>query len=199
MRNNNMEVIYTRVVTPSKEPQISLEVAKAIDGDVEAFGQLYQLYIDRIYRYVYYHVGDKMTAEDVTDEVFIRAWKSISSCKGREQTFSAWLYRIAHNYSIDVIRKNRKEISFENVNVADDSDPEKEAEDNLDLQNVLEAVKSLPDPQKQVILLKFIDDFENDEIGRIMGKRQGAVRALQMRALVSLRKKFNSGADSYGR
>jgi RNA polymerase sigma-70 factor, ECF subfamily len=193
-----MEVIYTLVATPSEEPQISLDVSKAIDGDADAFGRVYQLYIDRIYRYVYYHVRDKMTAEDVTNEVFIRAWKSIGNCKGRESTFSSWLYRIARNHSIDTLQKNRREVSFDNVSVPDTSDPEKEAEDNMDLQNVLEAVKGLPEQQKQVILLKFLDDIENDEIARIMGKRQGAVRALQMRALINLRKKFESGAGSDG-
>jgi RNA polymerase sigma-70 factor, ECF subfamily len=194
-----MEVDYTLVATPSEDSQNSLDVTSAINGDVKAYGRIYTLYVERIYRYVYYLVRDKMTAEDLTEEVFIKAWKSIGNCKGRERTFSSWLYRIAHNHSIEMMRKNRREISFENVNIADDSDPEKAAEDSLELQDVFEAVKSLPEQQKQVILLKFLDDAGNEEIGRILGKRQGTVRALQMRALINLRKKFDGGADSYGR
>jgi RNA polymerase sigma-70 factor, ECF subfamily len=187
------------VTIPSEESLISLEVTKAIDGDVEAFGRIYQLFVDRIYRYVYCYVGDKMAAEDVTEEVFVKCWKSIGSCKGRERTFSSWLYRIAHNHAIEVIRRNRREIAMENMDFTHISDPQKEAEDNLELQSVLEAVKALPELQKQVILLKYLNENGNEEISRIMGKREGTVRALQMRALINLRKKFSGGADSNDR
>jgi RNA polymerase sigma-70 factor, ECF subfamily len=192
-----MEVICTLVSTPAKEPQVNLDVYKAIDGDAEAFGRLYQLFVDRIFRYVFYQVKDKMTAEDVTEEVFVKCWKSISHCRGREQTFSAWLYRIAHNQVVDVMQKHRREVSLDKVYISDGSDPENEAERNIELQKVLEAVKDLPEPQQQLIILKFLDDLDNEEIGRIMGKRQGAIRALQMRALINLRKKIGSGANEH--
>jgi RNA polymerase sigma-70 factor (ECF subfamily) len=187
------------MVTPSGGPDITAAVKRAIEGNVEAYGWLYSFYVDRIFRYVFYQVGDKMTAEDITEEVFIKSWKSIGSCKGKEQTFSAWLYRIAHNHLVDTLRKNHRTISFEDVDLADSTNPEQEAEDSLEAQKVLEAVGSLPEPQKQVILLKFLNDNDNAEIGRILGKRQGAVRALQMRALTKLREKFNPGAVSDGR
>ena len=163
------------MVTTSDESNVMGAVKKAIDGDVEAFGWLYRFYVDRIYRYVFSQVGDKMTAEDVTEEVFLKTWKSIRSCKGKEHTFSSWLYRIAHNHLVDTFRKNHREVSFENVSLADDGNPEQEVEDRIERQKVLEAVKSLPEQQKQVILLKFLDEIDNVEIGRILGKRQGAV------------------------
>jgi RNA polymerase sigma-70 factor, ECF subfamily len=197
LRNNNMEVIQTPVISPSEDPRINLDVTKAIDGDTAAFGRIYTLFVDRIYRYVYYLLGNRMMAEDITEEVFIKAWKSIGNCRGREQTFSSWLFRIAHNHSVTMVSKNHREIPVADVHVTDKHDPQIEAEENLDLQNVLEAVKSLPESQKQVIILKFLDDIENDEIGRILGKRQGAIRALQMRALNSLRKKFSGGEGAY--
>jgi RNA polymerase sigma-70 factor, ECF subfamily len=187
------------VIISSDDSEITRTVKKAIDGDVDAYGRLYSAYVDRIYRYVYYQVGDKMTAEDVTEEVFIKTWKSIGKCRGKEQTFSAWLFRIAHNHLVDTLRKTHREISFENVYLADEDDPVKDAEDKLELQKVLEVVKNLPEPQKQVILLKFLDEIDNEEIGRILGKRQGAVRALQMRALINLREKLSSGVGSDGR
>jgi RNA polymerase sigma-70 factor, ECF subfamily len=187
------------VVIPSDESNIIQAVKKAIEGDAEAFGWLYRFYVDRIYRYVFSQVGDKMTAEDVTEEVFLKCWKSIGSCRGKEHTFTSWLYRIAHNHMVDNIRKYHREVSLEKVTLADKSDPEKEAEENLEMQKVLEAVQGLPEPQKQVILLKFLEDIDNDEICRILGKRHGAVRALQMRALVNLREKFNRGVGSDGR
>jgi RNA polymerase sigma-70 factor, ECF subfamily len=174
-------------------------VQKAIKGDVEAYGQLYGLCLNRIYRYVFSRVKNVMQAEDITEEVFIRAWKAIKSCQGKESTFIPWLYHIAHNYLVDVWRKNSREVSYENLDLADDCDPEKEADNNIELQKVLEAVKNLPEPQRRVILLKFMDEIDTDEIGRILGKRQGAVRALQMRALISLREKFNCGVGNHGR
>jgi RNA polymerase sigma-70 factor, ECF subfamily len=185
-------------VSNSPESETIAAVKEAIEGDVQAYGRLYSLYVDRIFRYVFYQVGDKMTAEDITEEVFLKSWKSISSCRGKEHTFSAWLYRIAHNHLVDNYRKNRRNISLETLELPADTDPAREAEDKLELQKVLEAVKNLPEPQKQVILLKFMDEIDNDEIGRILGKRQGAVRALQMRALINLREKFSPGVDVDG-
>jgi len=69
----------------------------AIEGDVEAFGILYNTFVNQIFRYVFYQINDRMKAEDITQEVFIKSWKSIQTCRGKEDTFSAWLYRIAHN------------------------------------------------------------------------------------------------------
>jgi len=187
------------VLRPAQAPDIEATVKKAIDGDVEAYGCLYSLFVDRIFRYIFYQVGDKMAAEDITEEVFMKTWRSIRTCKGKENTFSAWLYRIAHNHLIDTCRKNRKTVSFENIDLPDDSNPQQQAEENFERQKVLEAVKVLPENQKQVILLKFIEGIDNAEISRIMGKQQGAIRAIQMRALSSLRAKFNPGEESHDR
>jgi RNA polymerase sigma-70 factor, ECF subfamily len=184
---------------PSQELETAGLARKAIQGDVEAYGELYNLCLYRIYRYIFNQVRNEMQAEDITEEVFIKAWKAIKSCKGKESTFIPWLYRIAHNCLIDNIRKKHLEIPFDMVTIVDEASPEKKAEDRMELQMVLEMVKDLPESQKQVILLKFMDDMDNEEIGRIMGKRQGAVRALQMRALISLREKFGSGVKENGR
>jgi len=81
----------------SSQTDLNKLVEKAADGDYAAFGELYSLYLDRIFRYVFYQVKDRMRAEDITEEIFIKAWKAIDSCKGKEQTFPAWLYRIVHN------------------------------------------------------------------------------------------------------
>jgi|WetSurMetagenome_2_1015567.scaffolds.fasta_scaffold191935_2 RNA polymerase sigma-70 factor, ECF subfamily len=184
--------------TPSsQELEITGLVRLAIQGDVEAYGKVYDICLERIYRYIFNQVGDAMQAEDITEEVFIRAYKAIKSCRGKEQTFIPWLYRIAHNYLIDTYRKQHKEIPVDNIELISDTDPEREVEKRLEYQEIFEAVKSLPEMQKQVILLKYLDDNDNDEIARILGKRQGAVRALQMRALSKLREIFNSRAERY--
>ena len=194
LRNNNVginEVKDTaRTVTPSQSKVVRL-IKRAASGDCEAFGELYSIFLDRIYRYVFYQVKNKMTAEDITEEVFIKAWNAIGSCKGKEKTFSAWLYRIAHNSVIDTFRHQKKEQSIDMETIADLSNPEVEVEKEINRHELLNKIAELPPNQKQVIILKFIEGFDNHEIGQIMGKNPGAVRILQMRALAKLRGKLN--------
>ena len=173
------------------EPEIARLVKRAAGGDFEAFGKLYIIYVERIYRYVFYQVRDKMTAEDLTEEIFLKAWRAIGSCKGKEQTFSPWLYRIARNHVIDNLRSQRKYPTTEIETLAGVSDPQLEVEANLERQELLEMISCLPQNQKQVIILKFIDGLDNREVGQIIGKSQGAVRVLQMRALATLRQRLS--------
>ena len=173
------------------QSEIANLVDKAAGGDFEAFGELYSIYLDRIYRYVFYQVKDKMTAEDITEDVFVKAWKAIDSCKGKGQTFSSWLYRIAHNHMINTLRSMRKCVSIERENVPEISDPKLEVETALEQQEFLEVIDYLPQNQRQVIILKFIEGLDNREIGKIMGKNEGAIRILQMRALTALRQKLS--------
>jgi len=177
----------TRETVTYSETAIARLIESATGGDFGAYGELYGIYLDRIYRYVFYQVKDKMTAEDLVGEVFVKAWKAIGSYKGKSQAFSAWLYRIAHNHLIDDFRKRRKLTSLEMETPAETGNPEQEAEGKLVQQELSEAINDLPQNQKQVILLKFIEGLDNSEIGKIMGKSQGAIRVLQMRALAALR------------
>ncbi len=165
-------------------------VQKAIGGDSEAFGELYMTYVEPIYRYVFYQVRDKMTAEDITEETFFKAWNSIHSCKGKEQTFSSWLYRIAHNSMIDVFRSRKKELPLDTEMTAGIIDTKAELETTLEHRQLMEAIALLPENQKQVIVLKFIEGLDNREIEQIIRKSQGAIRILQMRALDTLRTNF---------
>lgn len=181
------------MMQPASEPEIWVYVEKAIEGDVDAYGVLYNTYVDRIFRYVFFQVRDRMMAEDITQEVFIKGWKAINTCRGKEHTFSAWLYRIARNHMVDILRKNHTELSLELIDPAGDKNTEYEAETSIEWQKVIAAVNALPEPQKQLILLKFLNGIDNNEIGDIMGKRQGAIRALQMRALENLRESLNDG------
>jgi RNA polymerase sigma-70 factor (ECF subfamily) len=181
----------TRAIISDQSEIIRL-IRKAIGGDFEAFGELYSIYLDRIYRYVFYQVKDKMTAEDITEEVFIKAWRAISSCKRKEKTFSSWLYRIAHNHVIDIFRSQKRELSTQMETVAELSDPKLKVETELEHQELLDEISFLPQNQKQVIVLKFIEGLDNQEIGQIMDKSQGAIRILQMRALAKLKEKLIS-------
>ena len=193
MRNNNRENIHeTRESPASRSTEITGLVKRAVGGDYGAFGDLYSLYVERIYRYAFYQVRDKMTAEDITEEVFIKAWKAIYSCRGREDTFSSWLYRIAHNQVIDIFRNQRKERTVEIETVAELHDTRTNVETGIAYQELLDNINDLPPNQKQVIVLKFIEGLDNSEIERIMGKSQGAIRVLQMRALTELRARLDS-------
>jgi RNA polymerase sigma-70 factor (ECF subfamily) len=171
-------------------------VERAIGGDFAAFGDLYGVYLDRIYRYVFYQVKDKMTAEDVTEEVFLKAWKAIKSCRGKERTFSSWLYRIAHNSVIDVFRSQQKKWTVDMETIAELNQPITEIETELDRQEIFDSLTDLPPNQRQVIILKFIEGLDNPEIGRITGKSEGAIRVLQTRALAKLREKLSSGHEN---
>jgi RNA polymerase sigma-70 factor (ECF subfamily) len=131
-----------------------------------------------------------MTAEDITEEVFLKAWKAIKSCKGRGKTFSSWLYRIAHNHMVNTLRDNNRITYLANDREIQITDPTRQAELNIECQEMLKAIDCLPENQKQVIILKFIEGLDNREISKIIGKSEGAVRITQMRALTKLREKF---------
>ena len=187
---NKAQATATTAINDQSEVEELVE--KAAVGNIEAFGELYSIYLDRIYRYVFYQVKDKMTAEDITEEVFVKAWKAIGSCKGKSNTFSSWLYRIAHNHLINTLRSMQRFASIEMENLVDVSNPGLEAESKLEQQELIEDIACLPQNQKQVIILKFIEDLDNREIGKIMSKSEGAIRVLQMRALTTLRQKLSS-------
>ena len=179
----------SRAVT-SDETKIARLVEKAAAGDFTSFGELYSIYLDRIYRYIFYQILDKMTSEDLTEEVFLKAWKAIKSYKGKGQSFSAWLFRIAHNHVIDYYRSNQQQVERWEQALVDVSNPEQEAEEKQIEQELSEAISHLSPQQRQVIILKFIEELENREIEKIMGKSQGAIRVMQMRALATLRERL---------
>jgi RNA polymerase sigma-70 factor (ECF subfamily) len=182
-----------------KKNKVSSEIIKLVDkaagGNFQAFGKLYGIYLDPIYRYVYYQVRDRMTAEDITEEVFVKAWKAIKSCKGKGSTFSAWLYRIAHNHLMNTLRNSNKYVSIDVSGMTEVCDPEQKIDNILDNEELSDLLANLPDSQRQVVVLKFIEGMDNREIGKIMRKSEGAVRILQMRALTKLRQIIGGGVN----
>ena len=168
-------------------------VKKAVNGDVEAFGEIYSIYLDRIYRYVFYQVHNKVTAEDLTEEVFIKAWSGIARYKWKGLPFSAWLYRIAHNHVVDYFRTSRQHQSLDEGFLEDGNRTEEIVEKKQILQTLTQALSALPVHQRHIITLKFIEGFDNRKIEQITGKSQGAIRVMQMRALALLRHKLTDG------
>jgi RNA polymerase sigma-70 factor (ECF subfamily) len=181
------ETQVTAAAETYNQSEIVRLVREAAGGNFDAFGELYSIYLDRIYRYVFYQVSDKMTAEDITEEVFIKAWKAIRTCKGKEKTFLSWLYRIARNHLINTLRIMKRFASIEEENFVDIIDPKIEVEAEVEYQELLEKISCLPENQRQIIILKFIEGLDNREIGKVMGKNEGAIRVSQMRALATLR------------
>ena len=158
-------------------------------GDADAFARLYDAYLARVYRYVYFRVSDKQVAEDIASDVFLRAWENLKRYRIGSSPFIAWLYRIAHNAVIDYHRKKKPEtllqaVAVENMAAADKMEDRLELK--LESEQLRRSLHHLTDEQQQVIILKFIGGLSTQEIARQMGKRQGAVRALQMRALQTL-------------
>lgn len=171
-----------------KEPVKDRElVKKAKKGDAEAFGQLYLKYLSGIYRYFYFRIGqDRSAAEDLAQQVFFKAWEALPTYRERGWRFSTWLYAIAHNLLVDSYRKKKEEVRLTKLGREEDKSLERIVrEEEHDI--LKRAVSILTDDQKQVILLKFVEDFGNREISAITGKREEAIRALQHRAIAKLR------------
>lgn len=170
-------------------------LARAADGDREAFGVLYDRYINRIYTYIYYRTGNQHDAEDITSRVFTRAMKHITNYQDRGVPFSAWLYRIAHNLVANWHRDNsrRHEVALEDgYRIASSSDiPEFALLQNEQEDVLLNMVRKLSEDRQQLLILKFVEHLSNAEIGKIMGRTEGAIKSLYHRTLLSLRDELN--------
>jgi len=165
-------------------------VRRAQKRDEPAFTQLYEEHFDKIYRYVALRIGNKAEAEDITQQVFLNALQSISSFKWRGRPFSAWLFRIAHNQVVDYLRKKTKQatVPMDKVEVTSGSDPQQTVEQKLDIEQLLSAIKYLTEAQREVISLRFAGELPVAQVASIMGKSQGAVKALQHSAIIALRR-----------
>jgi len=166
-------------------------VRRARQGDKEAFAQLYEGHFDRIYRYVALKIRDRTEVEDMTQQVFIKAYESIGSYKIQGIPFSAWLFRIAHNQIVDHIRREVKKPTVfldETLPIAGESDPHEEVALKLEMEKVVQATQALTRSQREVINLRFAGGLSIAEVAATMGKSEGAIKALQHSAILTLRK-----------
>ena len=164
-------------------------VRRAQHRDQEAFAQLYEEHFDKIYRYVTLKIGNETEAEDMTQQVFLNALKSISSFKWKGIPFSAWLFRIAHNQVVDYLRsKKRTTVPLDESLVSNDNNPQLLTEQKLDIEQLILATEKLTEAQRDVISLRFAGELSIAQVAKAMGKSQGAVKALQHSAIVALRK-----------
>ncbi|MCY4070592.1 MAG: sigma-70 family RNA polymerase sigma factor [Chloroflexi bacterium] len=167
--------------------------------DKEAFGELYERYLTKMYNYVYYRTGNTHDAEDLTAKVFHRAMSHIAAYVDRGLPFQAWLYRIAHNLVANWHRDQgrRKIIALDDfvAHSLQSEAPDRWTEEQEEQKQLMEAVRRLPEDRQQLLLLKFIEQLSNAEIGEIMGRTEGAVKSLYHRTLLALREDLGRHED----
>jgi len=180
-----------RAVEPDADESRLVQRAKA--GDAAAFGQLYDACIDKVYRYVFFRVSDAQTAEDLTSDVFLKAWQNLGRYEP-QSAFVAWLYTIARNTVIDHYRTQRQAVSLDEIAAAvGQADPPGERIELRDEVKGLQAsLQRLTGDQREVLVLKFIAGLDSAEIAKRLGKTEGAIRALQMRGLQALSRLMES-------
>lgn len=170
----------------------------AAKSDPVAFGELYKRYIGKIYNYIYYRTGQTKDAEDLTEKVFFKALSHIKSYKHMGLPFSAWLYRIAHNlvanYHRD--RARQQELPLDDLpgKILPHAGllPESSIVRSQEMEDLMARIRDLADNRQELLILKFVDQLSNAEIGLIMRKSEGAIKSLYHRTLIELREKLNS-------
>jgi RNA polymerase sigma-70 factor (TIGR02952 family) len=165
-------------------------VLRARDGDAEAFGSLYDHYVDLVYRYVYYRVGSHPLTEDLTSETFLRALRRMSSFSWQGKDFGAWLVTIARNLVADHFKSGRYRLEICTAELLEtgraEEGPERTVLDAMTHRTLLEAVRRLGSEQQECVVLRFLHGLSVAETALVMGKKPGAIKALQFRAVRSL-------------
>jgi RNA polymerase sigma-70 factor (ECF subfamily) len=163
----------------------------ARQGDVQAYGEIYNRYVVKIYRFFLAHLDNAHDAEDLTEEVFLRVWRALSSYEEKGVPFYALLFQVARNGLIDFYRRSvqsKQLVSIDDVNIADKgTDPGEIYIKNFRHKELREAMQGLREDYRTVLALRFLGGFSPEETAKAMGRSQGAVRVLQHRALAALR------------
>ncbi len=186
---NQTAAIEIRLTTPITDKQLEQDlVRQACRGDSDAFGQLYESTLNRVYRYIYFRVSNDEVAEDLTSKVYLKAWESLPRFKSGGSPFIAWLYTIAHNAVIDHYRTSRQDVDLDEITSLPDHDPlpAEQCESRMDAQTLRLALRQLTPEQREVVTMKMLDGLSTEEIAARMRKTPGAIRALQMRGLQAL-------------
>lgn len=164
-------------------------IERAIKGEKEAFGLLYNHYQPQIYRFIYIKVSRKTEAEDICHQVFLKAWQNIESFSYQNFPLSSWLYRIARNQVIDMYRTKKIELDIEEMEEMAISNPgvEEKLDSKKEFEKAKNALKQLKPEQQDVIIMRYIEEMSPKEIALALKKSPTAIRIIQHRALKSLR------------
>ncbi len=160
---------------------------RAAKRDKKAFGELYDRYIDKLYKYIYFKCRSTEEAEDLTSQVFMKAWEAIENYRWEGYPFSTWLFRIAHNQIVDYYRTHRSNVPLDAARTTHKGpDPFDIIQNSMTGEQIRAAIKHLTDSQQRVIILRFIEGYGIAEIADLMDKDPAAIRAIQHRALRAL-------------
>ena len=187
-----------KIVAPQDVDERTL-VRRAVARDRDAFGALYDRHVVRVYRHIYYMVGNPAEAEDLTAQAFLQAWLAVDRYRMRGAPFASWLLRIAHNLGVSYLRSRRESAQLPEtlVDHTRQRNPEEVLQQKMESERVRQAILKLRDEQRQVIMLRFVEDLDYREVAEILGKSVAAVRVIQHRALNALRKQMQR-EDSAG-
>jgi RNA polymerase sigma-70 factor (ECF subfamily) len=182
-----MSTRQLRATKTAHRPEREL-IERAQTGDADAFGELYETLVDPIYRYIFFRVSDGSAAEDLTSQVFLKAWEHLPRYRPESVPILAWFYTIAHNTVIDFYRVRRPTDALDEVESISSRDPQPDesCEMRLESEALRCALQRLTAEQREVIVMRLIDGMGTQEIAARLGKRPGAVRAAQMRGLQAL-------------
>lgn len=173
----------------ASHPQDAELIARAQGGEVEAFGQLYERYLDPIYRYVRMRVDSDADAEDLCEAVFMRSFEALDRYEDQGHPYSAFLYRLARNLLVDHYRGQRPDVGLDRPGVESQTatDIDRQLDQRQQLRQVAAAVASLPEDYREVIRLRVVLELPTATVAEWMERSPGAVRVLLHRALSALR------------
>lgn len=176
-------------------------VRRAQEGDTDAFGLIYERYVDTVFRFVYFRVGSRPLAEDLVQEAFVRALKRITSFTWQGRDLGAWLVTIARNLVADHFKSGRFRLEVTTGDVLDSDEHDRSPEgnpaqavvDHITNVELLEAVKQLAPEQQQCLVYRFLRQYSVQETAAAMDKNEGAIKALQYRAVRALARQLPEG------
>lgn len=175
---------------PAESAEVTRLVDRAKGGDAQAFGALYDRFQPEILRYLTHRTRHPETAEDITQQVFLKAWQAIPRFEQRGVPFKAWLYRMAHNQMVDHFRTHKVTSELGDFDTPDEADQETALLTGEMTEALHRALARLSEDHRQVLTLRFLMEKSAREIGDVMGRKEVTVRGLQMRALQALRREI---------
>ena len=169
-------------------------VALARQGDPDAFGDLYELYLEEVFRYVRYRINHDLDAEDLTEQIFLKAWAGLAGYRG-DVPFKSWIYSIARNAVVDHYRAHKAELPLQEraLRLDRNNHPEESALTQESAELLAEAISRQSALHQDVLILRFINGLSTEETARILERSAGAIRVLQHRALKSLKSYLLAG------